>query len=101
MKTPNPSKIVYFKDYYDSLPEAKKQVIEEGKKYYETLYALREARERLGITQQDLAQKTGIPRETINRIESGKRNVTLEKLIILAHAVKLEVKLVKMLNPKH
>jgi DNA-binding XRE family transcriptional regulator len=90
----NPNKIVYLQDKYEALPKERKESIEEEVKYYETLYALREEREKLGYTQEDLSQKTGIPRETINRIESGRRNVTLDKLLSIASAMKLEIKFV-------
>jgi DNA-binding XRE family transcriptional regulator len=87
-------KTVSWREYYNTLPAEQKQEIEEGRKYYETLYALREKREKLGMTQEDLAKKTGIPRETINKIESGRRNPTLDKLITITNAMDMEIKFV-------
>ena len=94
MKNNIQNKTVSWREYYDALPEERKQSIEEGRKYYETLYALREKREKLGMTQEDLAKKTGIPRETINKIESGRRNITLDKLITITRAMNMEIKFI-------
>ena len=51
------------------------------------LRQLRELRERYNITQDTLSIKSGIPRSTISKIETGKRNVSIAKLIQIANAL--------------
>lgn len=51
------------------------------------LRTLRDTRKELGITQDDLALKSGIPRTTISKIENGKRNTSIYKLIQIANAL--------------
>ncbi len=48
---------------------------------------LREKRELLGISQDDLALKSGIDRSYVGRIERGEVNVSLEKVYMLASAL--------------
>jgi DNA-binding XRE family transcriptional regulator len=59
-------------------------------------------REKRSLTQEELAQKAGLPRSTITRFESGKANPTLENLYKIASAMdmKLEVRLVPMERAK-
>lgn len=45
---------------------------------------LREMRELLGISQDDLALKSGIDRSYVGRIERGEVNISLEKVYMLA-----------------
>jgi len=61
----------------------------------EILSDLKNARLNSGLTQHQLAQKTGIPRTTISKIEAGFRNTTLNTLLDLSKAVNLDLKLVK------
>ncbi len=49
---------------------------------------IRELREKLGFTQEDLAKKVGVRRETIVFIEKGDYNCS----ILLAHALANELK---------
>lgn len=51
------------------------------------LRSLRDARGKLGITQEELALKSSIPRTTISKIENGKRNTSIYKLIQIANAL--------------
>jgi transcriptional regulator with XRE-family HTH domain len=76
-------------EMYELLPEKRKQEIGEAVAYYGITLKLREEREHQGITQSKLAEMTGIPRETINKIESGKRNVTIDKILKLTKALNL------------
>ena len=48
---------------------------------------LRETRELLGISQDDLALKSGIDRSYVGRIERGEVNISLEKVYMLASAL--------------
>lgn len=58
---------------------------------------LKELREQIDITQETLAKKSGLPRTTISMIETGKRNVSISKLIQIANALDrdLEIRFVK------
>jgi len=60
------------------------------------LRKLRETREKLGLTQSDLAAKSGLTRTTISKVESGYQNATLEKIMQVAAALDkdVEIKLV-------
>ena len=64
-----------------------RKFINQEKKYYEVAVALRKKRERLGLTQEKLAQLSNLPRTTITRVESGTRNATLQTLMSLAQAM--------------
>lgn len=52
----------------------------------ESALALLEAREEAGLTQAKLAEKSGVPKTTIVRIENGS-NTTIETLTKLANAL--------------
>ena len=54
---------------------------------YVTGSVIRSLRELKGITQQQLAEKTGIDQAAISRIESGRANPTLNTLDALAEGV--------------
>ncbi len=45
---------------------------------------LKEAREYLGLSQQEVADATGIPRSAVSLIESGKRGVSAQEMTSLA-----------------
>ena len=51
------------------------------------LRQIRELRESFNITQDTLSLKSGIPRSTISKIETGRRNVSIDKLIKIANAL--------------
>lgn len=51
---------------------------------------LRDARERLGLTQEQVAERCGVHATEVSRIEGGKRDPRISTLIRLANA--LEVK---------
>lgn len=55
-------------------------------------YMIRERREELKMTQEELAQKSGISRQTISSIETGKcDNVLVGTLISIAKALETTV----------
>lgn len=82
----------YVKDEFEALIEIQKQEIKNR-----ILNSYIEMRKKNGITQQQIAEYTGMQRTNIVRIESGKYTPTLEVLIKLAAAVgmDLEVRLVE------
>jgi len=55
---------------------------------------LKAARERKGISQRDLSQRTGIPQAQISKIENNTVDLRLSTLANLAHALDLEIELV-------
>jgi DNA-binding XRE family transcriptional regulator len=67
--------------------------INDNVKYMRIAYAIREIRLSKILTQQQLAVKAGIPRSVISRIESGKRNLTLETLMNIAESMDEEVQI--------
>jgi y4mF family transcriptional regulator len=52
---------------------------------------IRKKRDQMGITQQDLADRSGIHLRSINNIEGGKSNPSLDTLLKIAEVLKLEV----------
>jgi len=76
----------------DVTPEEQK-FIESEKKYYHVVVELRKKREKLGLTQEDLARKSRVPRTTITKVESGSRNATLQTLMAIANAMGESVEL--------
>jgi transcriptional regulator with XRE-family HTH domain len=51
---------------------------------------LREARERLGLTQEQVAQRCGVHATEVSRIEGGKRDPQVSTVRRLAAAVKVK-----------
>jgi transcriptional regulator with XRE-family HTH domain len=49
-----------------------------------------EARQKLDLTQEQLAERVGMSRRQMNRVESGAANVSLSKLIEISVALKVE-----------
>lgn len=58
------------------------------------LSALREARQRKGLSQRALSAKSGVPQSHISRIEKGEVDLRVSSLIALARALDLELELV-------
>jgi transcriptional regulator with XRE-family HTH domain len=51
---------------------------------------LREARERLGLTQEEVAQRSGVHATEVSRMEAGKRDPKISTLRRLAKAVEVK-----------
>ncbi len=51
---------------------------------------LREARERLGLTQEQVAQRSGVHATEVSRMEGGKRDPQISTLERLAKAVEVK-----------
>jgi len=54
-------------------------------------FAIKQRRRQLGLTQDGLAQRTGLKRAYIGDIELKERNVSLKTLAVIAHALELKV----------
>lgn len=75
------------------ITDEERRFIESEKKYYRVIVALRKNREKLGLTQEKLAQMSQVPRTTITKVESGSRNATLHTIMALAQAMGKSVEL--------
>ena len=86
---------VRLKDYLKDVKPEERKLIEQEKKYYEVVVALRKKREEMGLTQEELSRLSKVPRTTITKVESGNRNATLKTLMSMAEAMgsSFEVKL--------
>lgn len=83
------------KAFMADLTTEEREFVDQEKRYYDVVVALRKRREKLGLTQTKLAELSNVPRTTITRVESGSRNATLQTLMILAQAMgsRFEVRL--------
>lgn len=83
------NKNVSLQDAYQELgfSEAEAKKIKEDAKYIQVIYSLKEQRKKIGLTQEELAKKSGVSRPMLSKIESGNRNATLETLMRVAHAM--------------
>ncbi|WP_371868730.1 helix-turn-helix domain-containing protein [Pseudoduganella ginsengisoli] len=61
-------------------------------------HALRAAREMLGMSQEELAERAGLHRTYIGQVERGERNISVDSMERLAAAVKIDLWI--MLTPK-
>ena len=73
-------------------PERKKTYEEESKRL-KTAVMIVELREKHGLTQQVLADKAGVPKSTIVRIENAQVNTTVDMLSRIAQAVGKELEM--------
>lgn len=67
--------------------------LEEGSVEYSVFQAIHETRERLNITQTELARRTGIDQGDISKLERGTRNPSLKLLKRLAKGLGMELKI--------
>ncbi len=71
------------------------------KPYYDLLNEIYQRRKQLGITQEELAQRAGVPQSNIARLESGEHNIRLSTLIQIAEALEAKVEIhLTPLNPE-
>jgi len=75
------------KEYEMHIEKIKKEL---GDRMMKRLIAYRKS---LGLTQQNIADRTGIQRPNIARVESGRLAPSLETLIKIAESMDLEVKI--------
>ena len=52
---------------------------------------VKQYREARGLTQDELARRTGIPSTSISRIENGGRKVTLEEAVKICEALRIDL----------
>ena len=94
MKTIRP-KTTSLNDFAKDFSEVQHKIVDEETRHYNLLTSFKEAREKKGLSQEELAKKADVNRTTLSKIESGLRNATIETLDKLATAMdmKLDVKL--------
>ncbi len=84
-----------FEDFLDeqlSDPEFKKEY-DALRPEYAIIQAIIDARQASGMTQKELAEKTGITQADISRLESGSANPSLKTLQRLADGMGMKLKL--------
>ncbi|MFH2019600.1 MAG: helix-turn-helix transcriptional regulator [bacterium] len=74
-------------EFNQDVTHEEREIINAEKKYYQIVKMLREQRNELGFTQEKLAQLSKVPRTTINKVESGSRNATLQTLMAMAQSM--------------
>jgi len=72
---------------------AQKQKAKKANNYYAVVEEFQKTRKKLGLTQQQLADKVGIDRTVITKIETGARNTTLNSLMMFADALDKKLKI--------
>jgi DNA-binding XRE family transcriptional regulator len=92
MKKKYPHAITLEEFAKDFTPE-QNMIAEEEEKYYRFITSFKQAREELGLSQQQLAEKARVNRVTLSKVESGLRNATLETLGKLATALDMTLEI--------
>jgi DNA-binding XRE family transcriptional regulator len=88
-------KTISLQDFAKDFTPEQKKIVEAETRYYYLLTSFKEAREKKGMTQQELAHKAQVNRSTLSNVETGLRNATIGTLDKLAAAMdlKLDVRL--------
>jgi len=89
----NKNKTVSLQEWGKQFSAAQKATAKKQNDYYQVVKEFKEMRKKLGLTQQQLADKAGIDRTVITKIETGARNTTLNSLITLAEAMDKKLKI--------
>lgn len=67
------------------------EVTPTDEKIYEIIYKLTQERKKQNLSQDDLATKSGLSKNTISRIETFVSTPSLSALIQIAHALNLDI----------
>lgn len=89
MKKNSRPAVVSLKEFVGEFNDEQRKQIKKEIEYYDLLHSFKEARESRSITQEELANKSGVNRTTLSKIESGSRNATIDTLMRLAEAMKM------------
>lgn len=68
----------------------KREVMTAGPRYVAFGAAVRDARQRVGLRQEDMGEKVGLTRTSIVNIECGRQRVYLDDLFIFAKVLKMQ-----------
>ncbi len=93
MKQQQGTKTIRLEDLISQLPKEERTYIDSNIEFSDFLYELIKERKNQKLTQEDISKKTGIPRTTITKIESGNRNTTIRKILLYASALQKVLKL--------
>lgn len=74
-------------DWGKQFTPAQKKQAKKTNDCYAVVAEFKKTRKKLGLTQQQLANKSGIDRTVITKIETGARNTTLNSLMMFAEAM--------------
>lgn len=90
----NKTKVTSWSDIKNELlTEHEQKVLEIRVRIRQMLRKLKEKRQELNITQQELADEANLPRTTITKIETGYQNVSVLKLMQVADAMDMELEI--------
>jgi len=87
------NKDLQLNEWTKQFSSTQKKVAKKANNYFAVVAEFKRTRQELGLTQEEIAQKAGIDRSTIAKIESGSRNTTIGSLIILAEAMDKKLKI--------
>jgi DNA-binding XRE family transcriptional regulator len=90
MKNKQPQTIS-LKEFSNRLTLEQKKMVAEEIDYYYLLTQFKDTREKMGISQEELAKKAQINRTTLSRVETGSRNATIETLNRIASAMDMQL----------
>ncbi len=90
MKKTKP-KTISLKQFAKGFTPEQKKIAQDEVKYYYLLTQFKEAREKKGLTQEELAKKAKINRTTLSKVETGSRNATIDTLSRLAMAMDMQL----------
>lgn len=82
--------LIPYEKIWDELSKQEQGQVLERARYLQVAISLRKLRKELRLSQEKLAEKVGMKREFIARVESGKQNITLETLYRIAEATNRE-----------
>jgi DNA-binding XRE family transcriptional regulator len=81
------------KELTENFTPEQKRIMEAEVRYYDLLFSFRDAREKKGVTQEELARRANINRTTLSQVESGGRNATVSTVIRIARALDMDLEL--------
>ncbi len=87
------TKTVSFEEVFQDFTPEQEKIAETEMRYYDVVLELKKLRNKLGLTQAELAQKALLPRTTISKIESGSYNPTLNTLMSIAAALNKKLRI--------
>lgn len=97
MKTNSTQSLAAFKDeFYGEIGSEKRDNLEKGYKQFKLGVMIHDARIEKGLTQEELAAKSGTTKSYISRIENNIKEVrfsTLQKIVELGLGGKLEIEI--------
>lgn len=88
MRTRKAKKVAVSSDFlFEGVTEEQMRRVYSKLNFSRIITVLYKERKAQGLSQQEIAKRTGIPRTTVSKIESGNRNVTIAKIIMIAAAL--------------